>query len=223
MSRPDFPTGDIERFDRMERAVHWLTTVSMLVLLATGSMLYIGPLSGLVKRTILKDVHVVAGLFLPVPIVLAMIARKWNHALRADLRRLGHWSRGDGRWMRSLGRRRYPKPGKFNAGQKLFAAVVAGVIPVMLATGSIMRWPKNFKLDLRTGATFVHDWLYLLMMVLVVGHALKAMVAPGGWNTMLRGRVNARDANEAWPGWIEELDAATPGEVTEVREPEPSL
>ena len=51
--------------------------------------------------------------------------------------------------------------GKFNAGQKLNAIFVAGCIPVMLATGGIMRWFDPFPLAWRTGATFVHDWTTL--------------------------------------------------------------
>jgi formate dehydrogenase gamma subunit len=199
----------VVRFDGLERAVHWLTSIPLLVLLVTGSMLYIGPLSGIVRRDLLKEIHTVAGLALPVPILLALLLRGRNRALRADLRRLARWSRQDGRWVRSLGRRTYARHPKFNGGQKLFAAVIAGAIPTMLMTGSLMRWPHAFSDSSRTGATFVHDWVYLLLAVLTVGHILKALAAPGGLKPMVSGRVTRAQARRHWPAWLAEVE---PGE-----------
>ena len=49
--------------------------------------------------------------------------------------------------------------GKFNAGQKLNAAFTLGSILVLFGTGAIMFFSSAFPDDIRTGATFVHDWL----------------------------------------------------------------
>ena len=68
--------------------------------------------------------------------------------------------------------------GKFNAGQKLNAAFTAGAIPVMLATGLIMRFPNEWPLSWRTGATFVHDWMFLGLAVTITGHILFAVNDP---------------------------------------------
>ena len=98
--------------------------------------------------------------------------------MRRDVRRLARWSADDRRWLRSLGRRGRSRLGKFNAGQKLNAIFVAGCIPLMLVTGSIMRWFDPFPLAWRTGATFVHDWVALTLLVVVVGHIAKALAEP---------------------------------------------
>ena len=82
----------------------------------------------------------------------------------------------DWKWLKSWGAA--GRVAKFNAGQKLNAAFVAGAIPVMLATGSIMRWFKPFPLSWRTGATFVHDWVFLALLVVVIGHIGKALADP---------------------------------------------
>ena len=93
-------------------------------------------------------------------------------ALRADAKRINRWDQQDRRWLRTMGRDRAARPSKFNAGQKLNAAFTAGSIPVMLATGSIMRWFGPFPLSWRTGATFVHDSMFLALAVVITGHIL---------------------------------------------------
>jgi formate dehydrogenase subunit gamma len=77
----------IERFTRAERALHWATAAAVLVCAVTGLVLYVGPLTALVgRRTLVKDTHVLAGLVMPVPFVLAYAGR-WRAGLR-PVRRL---------------------------------------------------------------------------------------------------------------------------------------
>ncbi len=197
--------GHVVRFDRTERWLHWANAVLFLVLLATGMTLYIGSLSALVgRRVLVKDVHVIAGLLLPVPLLLAY-AGPWRAGLRRDVRRLARWSTDDGRWLRSLGRRGRAGMGKFNAGQKLNATFVAACIPLMLVTGGIMRWFEPFPLDWRTGATFVHDWLALALLAVVVGHIGKALADPVALAAMRRGSVPAAHVEERHPRWWREV------------------
>ena len=148
-----------ERFDRTERWLHWANAVLFFVLLATAATLYLDPISRVVgRRELMKQVHVYAGLLLPVPFVLAFTVGHTQRLLD-DVRRLDRWG---------------PDP-KFNRGQKLNAAVIVGAVPVMLLTGSIMRWFSPFPLSWRTGATFVHDWLAVVVFAFVAGHLFKAV------------------------------------------------
>ena len=64
--------------------------------------------------------------------------------------------------------------GKFNAGQKLNSAITLGSVIVLFATGMIMFWSGLFPENIRTGATFVHDWLALAFGILVLGHIYMA-------------------------------------------------
>ena len=144
-------TGErLARFDGVERALHWVNAALFFVVLFTAGALYVGPLSTIV------------GLLLPVPFILARIG-PWSRCLRRDIRALNRWDGDDRRWFRSLGRDRGVRLGKFNPGQKLNAAFVAGAVPVMLATGSIMKWFGPFSDSWRTGATFVHDWIAIAL------------------------------------------------------------
>jgi formate dehydrogenase gamma subunit len=191
----------IERFTRAERALHWATAAAVLTAAITGLILYVGPLTALVgRRNLVKDVHVVAGLTMPVPLVLAYAGR-WRAAVRADVRRLGRWTRADRRWLWSRGREARDQVGKFNAGQKANAAFVAGMIPVMVATGVIMRWYEPFELRYRTGATFVHDWTAIVTWVVVTGHIAFALADRGSLRGMLTGRVSRAWAAYHHPLW----------------------
>lgn len=204
--------GDrVVRFDRTERLLHWANALLFLTLLATGMILYVGSLSALVgRRVLVKDVHVISGLLLPAPLLLAYAGR-WRAGLRRDVRRLARWSVDDRRWLLSLGRRGRSTLGKFNAGQKANAAFVLGSIPLMLATGSIMRWFDPFPLSWRTGATFVHDWTALGLLVVVVGHIGKALLEPVALRAMVRGTVPAAHVERAHPRWWAELGTAEEG------------
>ncbi|MFL6204835.1 MAG: cytochrome b/b6 domain-containing protein [Acidimicrobiales bacterium] len=197
------------RFSRAERWLHWTNATLFLILLTTGMALYLPSLSGVIgRRLLLKQVHVYSGLLLPLPMLLAYAGR-WRESVRRDVRRFARWSTDDRRWLVSLGRRGRARMGKFNAGQKLNAIFVAGCIPLMLATGSIMRWFDPFPLAWRTGATFVHDWTALTLLVVVVGHILKAVAEPIALRGMARGTVPAGHAERHHPRWWAEVQAAT--------------
>jgi formate dehydrogenase subunit gamma len=188
------------RFSRGERWVHWLLAVLVGVLLVTASLLYVAPLAQLVgRRHLVAQVHVVAGLLLPVPIVVGWL---WSGALRRDMRRLNRFSPSDWQWLRSSDRRSGRLPvGKFNAGQKLNGAFTLGFVLVMLMTGVIMNWPDSWPLSWRTGATFVHDWVAFAVFVVVVGHLYEAGKDPTARLGMRTGRVPlwwARREHGSW-------------------------
>jgi formate dehydrogenase subunit gamma len=202
----DRVVGDrVVRFSRAERWLHWTNATLFLVLLATGMTLYIPSLSVAVgRRVLVKDIHVYSGLLLPLPLVAAYAGR-WRVSVRRDVRRFARWSTDDRRWLRSLGRRGRERMGKFNAGQKLNAIFVAGCIPLMLATGGIMRWFDPFPLAWRTGATFVHDWVALALLVVVVGHIAMALAEPISLRSMVRGTVSVAHAARRHPRWWAEV------------------
>ena len=197
----------VQRFTAAQRALHWATAVAVLTAAITGLVLYVGPLTAAVgRRNLVKDVHVIAGLAMPVPLVLAYAGR-WRAAVRADVRRLSRWTRADRRWLWSRGRDAADEVGKFNAGQKANAAFVAGMIPIMVVTGSIMRWYEPFDLSYRTGATFVHDWTAIATWAVVTGHILFALADRGSLQGMLTGRVTGRWAERHHPRWAGEVAA----------------
>lgn len=210
------------RFGAVERAVHWVNALLFAVLILTGAALYIEPLGAVVgRRALVEDVHVYCGLALPVPLLLALCG-SWGSALRKDIGRLNRWSQADREWLRIVmrgGPERWRLPGdvrigKFNPGQKLNAAFVAGAGLVMLATGIVMRWYHPYPLGWRTGATFVHDWLSLGLGLVILGHIGMAVRDPDALKSMWNGRVSRRWALRHSPAWAAGDD---PPEVTPPR------
>jgi formate dehydrogenase gamma subunit len=212
------PPETVTRFDRVERVLHWVNAGLFLVLIATGACLYLPTLSALVgRRPLVADIHLYCGLALPVPVIVA-VAGRWGRGLRDDFRRLNRWSADDRQWLRwSLsGRpdrdrmRAALEVGKFNPGQKLNAAFVAGSIVVLLGTGVILRWYGVWPLAWRTGATSVHDWLALAVVVVVAGHVAFALRHPAALRSMVTGTVTRAWARRHAPAWLEEAGGQPP-------------
>jgi formate dehydrogenase subunit gamma len=201
------PAEELVRFERSERNVHWWTAALVGTCLATAAALSLPVLAGVVgRRALVKDVHVLAGVSLPLPFLTAWVVGRWRAALADDVRRLNRFDDHDRRWLRSLGRDPFVRSGKFNGGQKLNAAFVAGALLLLLGSGSIMKWFGPFPLSWRTGATFVHDWTAWLLTIALIGHVAKAVGDRHALRAMWRGTIPRRWAERHAPRWLEELD-----------------
>ena len=208
----------MNRFDRTERWLHWATATLVGVLVTTGAVLYWGELSSIFgRRTFFKEVHVIAGLCLPIPFLLALPGRR-GRALRRDLGTLNRFSADDIRWLRSRASDPTVRLGKFNPGQKLNAAFVAGALVTLLATGLVLRFFSPFPLAWRTGATFIHDWTALGLAIAITGHVWLAFADPVALHGMTSGKVPPQWARQNRPRWYQEQEVteepagtATPG------------
>jgi formate dehydrogenase subunit gamma len=199
--RPTEP--ELVRFGRAERVIHWTMATLFLVLMLTGAAMYTGPVSTLVgRRDLMRDLHVIAGLALPVPIVVGLVTR-WGRGLRLDLSRLNRWTSDDRAWFRRR-TRADTRLGKFSPGQKLNATFLGATIVVMLATGVILKWFERFPISIRTGATFVHDWMALGIWLSITAHIALAFHDPDALRSMVRGSISARWARTKRPRWYEE-------------------
>ena len=138
--------ASLGRFTRAERWVHRATGLLMGTCLITAFVLYYGPVSLAVgHRHTVELIHVWAGYALAAPLLLGLA----SSAYRADLGVLNRFTREDWRWLRSKNRRDGSfEVGKFNAGQKLNAALTAGSIVVLLGTGTLMFWTGLVRLRL---------------------------------------------------------------------------
>ncbi|MEU9027503.1 cytochrome b/b6 domain-containing protein [Streptomyces sp. NPDC048383] len=189
----------VRRFGRAERWVHRLTAALMGVCVVSAGCLYLPPLAELVgRRHPVVTVHEWSGLLLPLPLLGGLASR----AFRTDLRFLNRFGPHDRVWLRSALRRRGPRPaGKFNAGQKLYAAWLAGAVLVMLGTGLLMWFTGLAPLAVRTGATFVHDWLALAVGIVLAGHIGKAPGDPEARRGLRTGYVARWWAEHEHPLW----------------------
>jgi len=196
-------SDSLARFAPAERLVHRTVAILMGTCLVTAAILYNGSFMLLVgHRHLVELVHVWSGLALPVPMLLGALSA----AYRTDVRRLNRFTPADWRWLRSRTRRDGRiRVGKFNAGQKVNAWLVAGSTAVLLGTGTLMYWTGLVRLSWRSGATFVHDWFALGLGLLVLGHIAFAVRDPEARRGMRSGTVSARWARQEHAAWVDEV------------------
>lgn len=198
----------LRRFSRAERAVHWTLAVLMLVCIATAAVLYNGFLGVPIgHRRVVELIHVYSGFALPVPILAGLAFA----AYRADLSTMNRFTPADWTWLRSRSRRDGTiRVGKFNAGQKLNAALTASSIAVLLGSGLLMFLPDLVRLSWRTGATLAHDWFALGLGLLICGHIVQAVHDPEARRGMREGHVSRHWALKQHRQWADEVERQTP-------------
>lgn len=214
----------IPRFDRVERAVHWTNATLFFILIGTGASLYIAPLSTIVgRRETVKTIHVWSGMILPIPVLLALLLPA-GRQFRRDVARANRFTADDRRWW-SKRTRASAQLGKFNPGQKVNVFFIGAAIVVMLGTGLLMRFPDSINLrdSWRTGATFVHDWTFVVLCVVIAGHIVYAWRDPVSLRSMFKGWVLEQWARAERPRWWAEMARASvdaggdPGRDVEAR------
>lgn len=201
------PAGPpLRRFDLVERLVHWSTATMMLILIATGAILYLPALALRVgHRSTVESIHVITGLCLLGPIILG-VAGPWRRQLWSDLRRFDRWGPSDFDWFRTASRRRNLARDKFNGGQKIEAALLGAAMFAALVTGVIMRFAPSSWVTWATGATLVHDALFFAIIVAVLGHVSFALSRPDQLVSMLNGRISRRWAARHAGAWLAEIE-----------------
>jgi formate dehydrogenase subunit gamma len=202
------PAVRVLRFDRVQRTAHWANAVLFGILMVTALPLYFGSLFGFVlPRHTVAEIHLWAGIALPLPIIVALVG-PWGTQMRRDVRRINRWTRDEIYWLRRLGGTSRVTLDKFNPGQKLNAIFTAGSILVLLASGSVMQWFRFFPVSWRTGATFIHDVFAFAVFVVVFGHIVFALTHRDSMRSMIKGWVTETWATRHANNWLQEQRAA---------------
>jgi formate dehydrogenase subunit gamma len=205
------PSGrTIERFNGVERGIHWLTATSFILLALTGLVVlygrYVlipvlgpGAFAGLAQFS--KLTHNYIGFAFIVGIVLTFVV--WIAHNLPD--------RSDLVWLKRAGgffsKHSHPPARKFNAGQKLiFWAVVllGGAISV---TGLLLLFPFYWAdLQQMQTAQLVHAALALLMIAVIIAHIYIGTIGmEGAFAAMGSGRVDENWAREHHDLWVAEM------------------
>jgi formate dehydrogenase subunit gamma len=164
----------VRRFSRTERAVHWVHASAFLVLLGSGLVLYLPSLATEVgRRPLVKDVHLFTALAWAIALVSVVVLGD-RRGLRATARELDVFDADDRRWL--LGRR--APQGRFNAGQKLNAALTAAFALLLVISGGLL-WLGERDTRFRFDSTIVlHDVVAYLSVALLAGHLYLAVIHP---------------------------------------------
>jgi len=193
--------GYVKRFSRTERVLHWVNAAGFLILLASGLILYLPSLAADVgRRPEIKDIHFWGGIGWVCALVLVALLGDRRGLLRTA-RQMDGFDREDIYWLR----RRRPAPqGRFNAGQKLNAALTAAFLVLFFVSGMLL-WAGERDTRFRFASTVVlHDGLLYASLVLLVGHLYLAVLHPATRHSlrgMTLGTVREDWAEEHHPRW----------------------
>ncbi len=165
--------GYVRRFSRVERLLHWVNALGFFALLATGLILYLPSLSVLVlRRQLIQSIHFWTGIgWLG---ALAAVLLVGVRRLRSTAHELETFDRDDLRWLRGG---KAPQ-GRFNAGQKVNAALTAA-FTVLFGISGLLLWFGERDTRFRFASTVIlHDGLMYVSLVLLVGHLYLSLVHP---------------------------------------------
>jgi formate dehydrogenase subunit gamma len=184
-------TGRVARFSRVERLLHWVNAAGFFALLATGLVLYLPSLSLLVaRRQLMQSIHFWTGIgwLCALAAVLLLGARR----LLATARELERFDGDDLRWLRGG----HAPQGRFNAGQKLNAALTAA-FTVLFGVSGVLLWVGERDTRFRFASTvLLHDGLMYASLALLVGHLYLAVINPATRHA-LRG-ITLGDVDAEW-------------------------
>ena len=203
--RPEY----VRRFSGTEQALHWLLAVSFLAMLVTGLILYLPSLAEVAaNRRLWKTIHLGAALAFWFGTFL--IVSSATGGLGRTVGQIDHFDDDDRRWLKWQVRQIGPKPpqGRFNAGQKLNTAVIAGLMVVFTISGTLMYLQEVDASFRGTSAILVHDIAMYIAIPLVIGHLYMAMLNPSTRHSlrgMVLGTVRRDWAREHHAKWEREL------------------
>jgi len=185
--------GHRRRFTRTERTLHWANAAFFFFLLVTGLALYLPSLAVLVgRRPLVQSVHFWSGVAW-IGVLVAIVLAGDRKGIRRTARELDRFDGDDVRWL--LARRPAPQ-GRFNAGQKINAALT-GAFTILFAASGVLLWLGERDTSLRFASTVVlHDGLMYVSLVLLIGHLYLAVIHPATRHA-LRG-MTVGTVSEEW-------------------------
>jgi formate dehydrogenase subunit gamma len=203
--------GYVRRFSPVERLLHWVNAAGFFFLLVTGLILYLPSLSMVVsRRQTIQGIHFWGGVgWLG---ALAAVVLLGARRMLATARDLDTFDRDDRLWLR---RRKAPQ-GRFNAGQKINAALTAA-FTILFGVSGLLLWFGEEDTRYRFASTVIlHDGLMYASLALLVGHLYLALIHPATRHA-LRGmtlgdvRVEwAMKHHEKWEPEGVRIDRGTP-------------
>ena len=192
----------VRRFSMTERTLHWLHAGAFFVLLGSGLVLYLPSLSELVgRRPFVKDVHFDTALawLLAIALIVALGDRR---GLRRTLAELDAFDEDDRLWLRRIDR----PQGRFNAGQKLNAALTASFAVLFTVSGFLLWYGERDHRFQFASTILLHDGLMYVSLVLLVGHLYLALIYPATRHAlrgMTTGSVRRDWARQHHRKWID--------------------
>ncbi len=202
----------IERYHPADRANHWLTALTFILLAASGLALF-HPAFFFLSHLFgggpwMRILHTFIG------IVMAVSFYFLAHRFFAD----NLMTAADWQWMRQLRDvitnhdERLPEVGRFNAGQKLLFWVMIATMLLLLLSGIVIWQPwfaPYFPIELIRVAVVIHSVSAFALMLGIIVHIYAAYWVRGTIRGMTRGTVPRAWAKHHHPGWYRQVTKGT--------------
>jgi len=198
----------VSRYRGFTRINHWVTALSLIVLLISGlalfhpSLYFLTGLFGGGQNT--RWLHPLVGILLFLSFFV-LFAQLWKLNLPKP---------EDRTWVANIGdvvtghEERLPELGKYNAGQKAVFWAMSGLIIVLIVSG-VMVWEEYFpelvSLPVRRWAMLVHSLAAVLIILTFIAHVYAAVWTSGTLRAMTRGTVTGGWAWRHHRKWLREL------------------
>ena len=202
----------IERFKPADRANHWLTAITMILVALSGLALFHPAFFWLTNLfgggTWTRILHPFIGVVLAVS--FGFLARRFH----ADNR----ITDADREWVRRFRDvvanrdQNLPEVGRYNAGQKLLFWVMVTTIALLLVSGIVIWQPwfaPWFSIGLTRVAVLIHALAAFVLTAGVIVHIYAVIWIKGTLRGMTRGTVTRTWAKHHHPGWYREVSKGT--------------
>ncbi len=198
----------IQRYKPNDRANHWITAISFVLLALSGlalfhpAMFWLTSLFGGGQWT--RILHPFVGLVMFISF-MGLALRFWRH---------NFLDAADVKWMIRIGdvlanrEDRLPKIGNYNAGQKiLFWSLLACMIGLLLTGLVIWRayFSHFFYIDIIRVASLLHALFGFVIIAAIVVHIYAAIWIKGSIKAMTRGTVSYAWARRHHARWYDEV------------------
>lgn len=206
----------LQRFNSVERFLHWLVTFCFVILTLSGLNITFGkkallPLIGPEAFSAFTSAAKYAHNFLSFPFVLGIIVLfliwvKDNFPTAADL----EWLKQGGGFIGS----KHPPAWRFNAGQKMLFWGIVGATALSAFTGYLLIFPFYFTGIFGMQASeMIHAIVAVGFIAAIIAHVyIGTLGMEGGFDAMTDGMVDLNWARQHHPLWVEQ-ELAKAGEV----------
>jgi len=202
----------IERFKPADRANHWLTAITMILVALSGLALFHPAFFWLTNLfgggTWTRILHPFIGVVLAVS--FGFLAQRFH----ADNR----ITDADREWVRRIRDvvanrdQNLPEVGRYNAGQKYLFWIMVVTIALLLASGIVIWQPwfaPWFSIGLTRVAVLIHALAAFVLTAGVLVHIYAVIWIKGTLRGMTRGFVTRAWAKHHHPGWYREVSKGT--------------
>ena len=198
----------IVRYTGGQRANHWITAISF-VLLALSGLAFFHPAFFFFTHVLggpqwSRILHPWVGVFMFVSFTVLAI-HMWGR---------NRWGGNDSKWIGQVDDvimnrdELMPKIGKYNPGQKLLFYVMVASMILLLLTGIVI-WRSIFGIffpvPVHRVAVLLHAFTAFVLIVGIIVHIYSAIWVKGSIKAMVRGSVSHAWARHHHPGWYEEV------------------